>query len=643
MTGTPLRPASILSTVLAVAGTAALAAQPEQVPFDSDRWDRGASTVVEHLGRPSLRGGATLKDVAFSDGVVEVDVAMDGRRCFPGVVFRLEAPGQAEYVYLRPHRSGEPTALQYTPLFNGLDAWQLYHGPGFTAAAEIPHDRWVHLRLEVKGTQARLFLDGKPGPALVVHDLKRGATAGTLGLIGPPGGQVHFSGFSFDAGAPLDFAPPPAEAVRPGLLSTWQLSRAVPATGLNRFVAPAALAAPDWAWREVRAEPSGLVNVSRTVARTGPMPDCVLARTTITAAKAETRRLAFGYSDEITIFLNGTPLFWGDASFQRRDPMFYGAVGLTDAVFLPLVAGRNELLFVVAEAFGGWGFMAQLTDVPDGPAVLGPGVARAWETPADLAVPESVAFDPARRVLFVSSFVGMAPAGEPTGFVSRLSLAGEILDRQWVKGLRSPSGLAVRGDRLFAVERDGVAEIDIPTAAVLARHPIAGARFLNDVAVAPDGTLYVSDSGGNVIYRLAGGKADVVASGAEVQQPNGLLLDGGRLLFGNTGDGSIKALDLASGKVTSLLRLGDGIVDGLRSDGAGNLIVSLWHGTAFRVTPAGLVTPLVDTDHALTPTADLEFVADEALLVVPTYSANRVVAYRVPRPGGRPADRAPSP
>jgi hypothetical protein len=45
----------------------------------------------------------------------------------------------------------------------------------------------------------------------------------------------------------------------------------------------------------------------------------------------------------------------------------------------------------------------------------------------------------------------------------------------------------------------------------------------------------------------------------------------------------------------------------------------------------------VDTDHALTPTADLEYVADEALLVVPTYSANRVVAYRVPA-----ADQPPS-
>jgi sugar lactone lactonase YvrE len=196
----------------------------------------------------------------------------------------------------------------------------------------------------------------------------------------------------------------------------------------------------------------------------------------------------------------------------------------------------------------------------------------------------------------------------------------------------------VRGDRLYAVERDGVAEIDTATGAIAARHPVAGAGLLNDIVAAPDGVLYVSDSGGNVIYRLSGGAVAVAAGGADVRQPNGLLLDGGRLLFGNTGDSCVKALDLASGRVTSLFQLPDGIVDGLRSDGEGGLIVSLWHGSAFRVSPAGGVTPLVDTDHAVVPTADLEYVASERLLVVPTYFGNRVAAYRlhgggVQRPG----------
>jgi sugar lactone lactonase YvrE len=634
-----VRPPRSLTPLLTLlfAAAAPLGAQPTSVPFASPRWNRGTASLVEHLGRPALRGGASLSGVTLQDGVIEVDVAMDGRRCFPGIAFRVQSPAEAEYVYLRPHRSGEPVALQYTPLFNGMDAWQLYHGPSFTATAEIPHDRWVHLRLEVRGTQARLFLDGAGEPVLVVHELKRGAGAGTIGLIGPPGGQVHFAGFSYADSVPAVFPPPPVTAVRPGIVTTWQLSRAFPADEINRFAVPAPNRLADASWREVRAEPSGLVNVSRWVARTGSLPDAVIASTTISSDAASLRRLTFGYSDEITVFLNGQLMFWGDASFQVRDPMFYGAVGLHDAVFLPLRAGANELRFVVAESMGGWGLMARLDPVPDRPEVLGDGVGKLWETPPELEVPESVAFDPERRVLYVSSLVRAAPPGAAAeGFVSRLALDGTILDRQWVKGLRAPAGLAVRGDRLFAVERDGVAEIDISAGAVGARHPLPDAVFPNDIAAAPDGTLYVSDSGRHVIWRLAAGKADVAAGGAAVRQPNGLLLDSGRLLFGNTGDRCIKALDLSTGLVTSLLRLDEGIIDGLRSDGAGNLIVSLWHGSVFRVTPAGVVTPLLDTDHAVVPAADVEYVASERLLVVPTYFANRVAAYRLSERAGAP-------
>jgi len=632
MTAPPLGRFLLIPVLMAAAGDGA--AQQASVPFDGDHWSLAGSAVVEHLGRPALRGGAVLEDVSFQDGVIEVDVAMDGRRCFPGIVFRMESATEAEYVYLRPHRSGEPVALQYTPLFSGLDAWQLYHGPGFTAAAEIPHGRWVHLRLEVKGEQARLFLDSAAEPALVVRGLKRAAAPGGLGLIGPPGGQVFFADFSHAAGAQVELGAPPVEAARPGMLTSWRLSRAFPASEVNRFVVASVPGLAGPGWREVESEPSGLVNVSRWVARSGQLPDVVLAATTIETERAETRRLAFGYSDEVTVFLNGRLLFWGDASFQSRDPMFYGTIGLNDAVFLPLQKGANELLFAVAESFGGWGFMARVTPVPDRPEVLGHGVVKLWETPPELAVPESVAFDPRRRVLYVSNFARVTPTGSaPAGFVSRLALDGRILDLHWIDGLQAPAGLAVHGDRLLVVERDGVAEIDLAAAAVVKRRPLAGAVFPNDIAVAGDGTVYVSDSGGSLIHRLGGDTQAVAAGGFEVRQPNGLLLQGGRLLFGNTGDQCIKSLDLASGRITSLLRLPAGIIDGLRSDGAGNLIVSLWHGSAFRVTPEGEIRPLIDSDHAVVQTADLEYVPDERLLVVPTFHANRVAAYRLAVPG----------
>ncbi len=164
--------------------------------FQSDAWTITSGQVVEHLGREALAGSARLKDVEFTDGTIEVDIAMDGRRCFPGILFRAVSKADTEVFYLRPHRSKNYShALQYTPRFKGVTGWQLYSGPGFTAGSDIPLDRWVHLKIEVQGSRARIFFDDMESPALTVGDLKRGTGGGYIGISGPPDGRVHFSNF----------------------------------------------------------------------------------------------------------------------------------------------------------------------------------------------------------------------------------------------------------------------------------------------------------------------------------------------------------------------------------------------------------------------------------------------------------------
>ena len=135
-----MRIASLVGCVLSL--TALVAATPsaaeERIPFDASRWDLAGAVVEEHLGRPSLMGTAFLRDTAFRDGVVEVDVAVTGARSYPGILFRVASPREFERVYLRPHRAGPggyPDAVQYVPGFNGVDGWQLCNGDGFTAAA----------------------------------------------------------------------------------------------------------------------------------------------------------------------------------------------------------------------------------------------------------------------------------------------------------------------------------------------------------------------------------------------------------------------------------------------------------------------------------------------------------------------------
>ena len=106
------------------------------VDFESERWniDDPDAEVMFYMNEKSLylvEGVAHLKDVDFENGVIEVDVAAHGNAGFAGVVFRYQPGGDHEEIYIRPHRSGLPDALQYTPVVNGSAAWQRESGPGY--------------------------------------------------------------------------------------------------------------------------------------------------------------------------------------------------------------------------------------------------------------------------------------------------------------------------------------------------------------------------------------------------------------------------------------------------------------------------------------------------------------------------------
>ncbi len=610
----------------------------DAIDFGSDRWTVTSGRIVEHLGRKSLQGSASLKDVVFGDGVVEVDVAVTGARSYPGVLFRMESPRDFERVYLRPHRagpSGYPDAVQYVPGFNGVDGWQLYNGPGFTAAATIPAGQWVHLRIDVKGTQARVFLGDAPEPVLRIPDLKRGTAKGTLGLNGPPDGSAFFSAFRYRADDRLDFPPPPRVDVPPGLLTGWKISKPFKARLVDRETPPSSWKVESPEWVEAKADPSGLVDVARLFGRLGPEPDAVVAKTVLRSESERLLKVNLGYSDEVSVYLNGTPLFHGASAYRQRDPSFLGIVGLFDAVYLPLKKGDNDLTLLLTEAMGGWGFVAQ-----DATAVYeAPGVARAWTAPGSFPVPETVVYDPGTGTLFVSGYDGWNRSpGEGRQFISRLSPDGKVLSLRWAEGLRNPVGLAVSGGSLWAVETGGVAEIEIATGKTLRRIEVSGAVALNDLAVAKDGTIYLSDSAANVLFRIASGRPEEWLKGDAISRPNGLHLLGGTLVFGNNGDGCVKAVDLATKEVRTIADLGAGIIDGIESDAAGNLLVSHKEGRLFRITQPGeatgggevRVTKLLDTSVPGIPLANFAWIAGKGLAVFPTFTDNRVVAYRLP-------------
>ena len=602
----------------------------EVIPFLPENWDLANAQVVNHLDRQALMGTAFLKNVEFEDGVIECDIAMKaGVRSYPGILFRVQSPEEYERLYLRPHRSPlYDDAIQYVAAFHGLDSWQLYNGPGLSARAVIPTERWVHVKIEVLGTQARIFLDNAPQPVLVIGDLKRGKSKGGLGLTTMADRNSFFSNFSYRRDSALPFPPAPLVDQTPGCIRDWEISQPFK----KRLVDFDSY--PDWKalgltkWTKVIAQADGVLDISRTYGRLGVEPDAILARTVIRAEKDGSKKFWFGYSDEASLFLNGRLVFTGNSAYRYRDTSFLGIVGLYDAVGLPLKKGDNELLVILGEYSGGWGLIVQDADSVQ----KAPGVEALWTTNRDFLIPESAAFDPGTDAFYVSNYDAYNPSrGAGRQFLSKLTPRGEVAVFQWVTGLNNPTGLAAWKNTLYAVERTGLAEIDIPSAKVVNRISLPGAVMPNDVAVADNGDVFVSDSAGNSVYKIAGGQVEVWVKGPTVAAPNGVHVLKGKLIVGTNGDGCLKAVDLATKEVTTLVNLGQGTIDGIESDKQGNLLVSHNEGRLFRVTPDGRATKILDTTARRMNMADFAHDPGRNQVVFPTFTDSRVAAFSLGR------------
>ncbi len=620
--------ASLITFILSCGQSysAGASARGEIVDFESDAWILRNAEIVEYMDRKCLIGTAFLKDVEFEDGVIEVDVAVDGARSYPGIVFRMQSEQNYERFYLRPHRSNlYPDALQYTPVINGIACWQFYNGAGYTAGADIPKDQWMHLKMEVQGTQARIFINDTSKPVLEIYDLKHGASRGTIGIFSPRNRTAHFSNFRYQIDNSLQFDKPPKIETPPGMVMEWWLSQAVKYSQIETERYPKE-ELEKAEWQEVSADPSGLINVASYIVRTSREPDCVMAKTVIKSDESETKKYLFGYSDEITVFLNGDILFTGESAYQQRDPSFLGIVGLYDAVYLPLKKGDNELLLMISEVFGGWGFMCQ-----DASAIFQHAdLEKRWETSSDFMIPESAVYDSERNVFYVSNYDMYNNSG-PTGtqFISKVSAEGKIEKLKWVEGLGKPTGMAIFRDKLYVVERRGLAEVDLASGEVLERHQTPNSIFLNDIAIDQSGQAYISDSSKGVIYRFSEGEFEEWLSGDQIGAPNGLHIYDGNLIIGNSADNRLKAADLDTKEVTTIANLGSGIIDGIRTDKNGNYIVSHWEGRIYRVSQTGQVTRLLDVTPSRCYCADFEYVVEKDLMIVPAFFNNRLTAYQL--------------
>ncbi len=615
----------LIFVVLSLAFQVGVFAQNETIDFESERWNILAGRVEDYLGQKSFTGNAILKDVEFENGVIEVDVAFEGERCFAGIVFRWQDGLNYEQYYLRPHQSKHPDAMQYQPVFNGLATWQLYSNEGYTAVYEIPYKRWIHIKLEISGTQGRVFLDNAEEPALVINELKHGLKKGAIGVYGPANGLAHFSNFSFREDNDLYFDDPEKIATPYGMVTDWEISQSFRFGQLDIKNYPDDAILSSIEWKEVTSEPPGLINVGRYVKQNHYEPEAVFARTILESDKEEIREFNFGYSDAVVLFFNGKILFTGNSTYRVRDHRFLGTIGLFDAVHLPMKKGKNELMLLLLESFGGWGFMVQ-----DGNAeYLHDSIEKTWETTEEFFFPESAIYDKKRDIVYITHYDMFLVNGRGDQFISKISVNGEIVEYKWAEGLNQPLGMTIYKERLFVAERRNIAEIDIESGEIVKRYLVPGAVFLNDIVMDGSGNMYVSDSRKNVIHRYTDGEFKIWLEGEDIEDPNVLFIHENRLLFGNSGDSYLKTVNLESGAISKLAKLDPGFIDGIKLHEDGWFLVSLWDGVLYKVTQDGDVQKLLDTTASPVKFADFEYIKEKNLIIVPTMNNGLVKAYKI--------------
>ena len=231
------------------------------------------------------------------------------------------------------------------------------------------------------------------------------------------------------------------------------------------------------------------------------------------------------------------------------------------------------------------------------PVVLTPGASTITAVVnAGLNQPENLVYDSVADVYLVSNMGSGDPAArDDNGFISRVASDGHIIQLRWIAGgangaeLDAPKGLAIRHDSLAVADVGGVHFFDRRTGASLGSVDLHGV-VMNDVAFAPDGSLWITDTGPDrtktppdtsrdmdAVWRVGrDGHIETVARGLGLDRPDGIVLDGAGALIATFGSDRLERVGASRTSWATATTLPGGRVDGLRRAPDGSLIATSW-------------------------------------------------------------------
>jgi len=296
------------------------------------------------------------------------------------------------------------------------------------------------------------------------------------------------------------------------------------------------------------------------------------------------------------------------------------------------VAGVLFVLPMAVLACGSAGD-SETTDAPEVPS------APITVAEVGFATPESVLHDEVADVYLVSNINGHPLQPDGNGFISRLSPMGEVLDLKWIDGeaegvvLNAPKGMAIVGDVLYVTDIEVVRMFDRETGEPRGEITVEGATFLNDLAPASDGGVFLTDmglrltaeggfepSGTDAVYHIAAnGDVHTLIADAGLGGPNGVVEVDGELWVVTFVSGEM--FRLVDGERVDVATVSDGSLDGIIAVGD-QLLVSSWasmgvHGG----TAGGEFTPVVSEVQS---PADIGYDATRNVVLIPLFELDEV-------------------
>lgn len=265
-----------------------------------------------------------------------------------------------------------------------------------------------------------------------------------------------------------------------------------------------------------------------------------------------------------------------------------------------------------------------------------------------LQTPESVLWDQAQDVYFVSNINGNPNGKDNNGFISRLSPEGGAHTLRFIEGgkngvtLNAPKGLAVHGDTLWVTDIDAVRAFNATTGAPLFSVDLSRqATFLNDPVFGPDGAVYITDTGirfdqqGNVshpapdkVFRIAPDhKVSIAVQGDTLERPNGITWDatGNRFIIVPFGGPSI--FEWRPGdKNPTVIAKGPGGFDGVEM-ARGKLLVSSWTDSTVSMYQSGTQVRVIS---GVASPADIGYDGKRNRVLIPVFTANHLEVWQLP-------------